>query len=279
MRIAALLLLTTLAIAGEPDSSKERRPITANLENVGPETASRMLKEAVGLKVEIAPQLAVYKANLRLVGVPTHLAMKELGEHFHCEVRFLGKKRWHLAPKWQFDILDKLDTRMDGAPKFKKQPIGSVLEMIRKGAGVDITLDKTVDRALTVSLPAKKWTYRKLLDQVAKKAKLKWELRYGVVYVASKERLKQLPVLVPELRKHEERARLLGLKLDAVPLKKVGAKIGVDLRLPEEQADLEITARAKEITLAQALALMLYPQGLTATEKNGGLAVEKLPAR
>ena len=279
MRIAALLLLSALAVAEEPDASKETRPITANLENVGPETAARMLKKAAGLRVEIAPQAAAWKANLRLIGVPTSMAMESVAEAFHCEVRFLGKKRWHVAPRWQFAILDKLDKSMGKAPKIAKQPIDEVLETIRDGAGVDITLDRRVDRALAVSVPAKKRTYRCLLDQVVKKAKLKWELRYGVVYVADAKRLKELPVLVPELKAQALQARRLGLALKAVHLKRVGATVGLKLVVPKEQADREITARAKDISLPQALALMLYPEGLTATETNGALEIRALPPR
>ena len=281
MRTAVLLILVPLAIAEEPDASKEKRPITANLENVGPETAARMLKKAAGLRVEIAPQAAVWKANLRLVSVPTWLAMESLAEHFHCEVRFLGKKRWRVAPAWQFETLDQLDRSMGKAPKITKQPLDAVLETIRKGAGVDITLDRTVDRALLISAPAKKRTYRSLLDYVVKRAKLKWDVRYGVVYVADAKRLKHLPILAPELQSPTLRGQRLKLALKAVPLKRVGAKLGIGAKLvvAEEHGDKEITAQAADITLSQALALMLYPVGLTATEADGALKVQKLPPR
>jgi len=277
MRLAILLVLSALAAAGEPDASRETRPITANLENVGPETAARMLKEAAGLRVEIAPQAAAWRANLRLINVPTSTAMRSVAEAFHCEVRFLGKKRWHVAPKWQFAILDKLDRGMAEAAKFDRQPLDAVLEVIRDGAGVDLTLDKKVDRALVVSLPAKKRTYRSLLDEVARKAKLAWELRYGVVYVADAKRLEELPVLVPELQTQALRDQRLKLALEAMPLKRVGEAVGAKLVVPEELGDREITARATDITLPQALALILYPEGLTATETDGALAVEPLP--
>jgi len=279
MRIAVVLFLASLAVAGEPDASKETRPITANLENVGPETAARMLKKAAGLRVEIAPQAAAWKANLRLVGVPTSMAMESLAEHFHCEVRFLGKNRWHLAPAWQFDILDKLDGSMGKAPKITKQPLDEVLELVRTGAGLDITLDRTVDRTLVVSAPEKKRTYRNLLAYVLKKSKLKWELRYGVIYVASAKRLKQLPVLVPELQSPQLRGQRVKFALKAAPLKRVGASLRAKLVVPADQGDKEITARATDITLAQALALILYPEALTATEANGELRVQKLPPR
>ncbi|MHC4450542.1 MAG: hypothetical protein ACYS0E_10480 [Planctomycetota bacterium] len=281
MRIVALLLLSALAVAEEPDASKQTRPINANLENVGPATAARMLKKAAGLSVVIAPQAAAWKANLRLVGVPTSMAMESLAEHFHCEVRFLGKKRWHVAPKWQFTLLDQLDKSMGKAPKIAKQPIDDVLETIRAGAGVDITLDRAVDRALVVSAPAKKRTYRKLLDQVVKKSRLKWELRYGVVYVADAKRLKQLPILVPELKAKKLRDHRLKLALKAVPLKRVGAQLGIGTMfvVAEEHGDKEIAVQAADITLPQALALMLYPEGLTVTETDEALNVRKLPPR
>jgi len=279
MRVTAVLLLSALAVADEPDASKETRPITTNLENVGPETAAKMLKEAAGLRVEFAPQAAEWKANLRLIGVPTSIAMKSVAEAFHCEARFRGKKRWHVAPKWQFTILDALEQSAGRVERIDRQSIDGVLETIRKGAGVDITLDKTVDRALVVSVPAKTRTYGGLLDYVAKQAKLEWELRYGVVYVAGKKRLEELPVLVPQLRSGELRDRRLKLVLEATPLKEVGAAVGVELAVPDEHADRAITARATDITLPQALALMLYPEGLTVAEAEGTLTVQPLPQR
>ena len=46
-----------------------------------------------------------------------------------------------------------------------------------------LTLDRAIAGAQLVSVSAKR-TYRALLDHVTRKAKLKWKLRYGVVYVA-----------------------------------------------------------------------------------------------
>ena len=276
MRIAPLLLLTALALGEEPDASKQTRPITTNLENVGPEAAARMLKKAAGLRVEMAPQAAERKINLRLIGVPTVSAMKAVAEAFHCEVRFLGKKRWHIAPAWQFKILDKLDQSAGSVPKIDRRPLDEVLATIGKGVGVDVTLDRTIDGAQLVSVPAKR-TYRFLLDHVTRKAKLKWKLRYGVVYVADAKRLKKLPVLVPQLRSRELRERWLKLALKAVLLKRVGPAIGAKLVVSKELGDREITADATDVTLPQALALILYPEGLTVTEKDDSLEVRPLP--
>ena len=276
MRVTAVLILSALAFAEEPDAGKETRPITVNLENVGPAKAAKMLKKAAGLRVEIAPQLASRRINLRLVGVPTSSAMTSLAEHFRCELRFYGKKRWHLAPKWQFAILDKLAA---SAPKLSKRPIDEALDAIRKGAGVDITLDREVDRALVVALSAKKKTFRDLLDYVTKKAKLKWELRYGVVYVATKERLKKIPILVPGLKDRRLTGRRLDVTLEAVALDQVGTKLGVGLVPPKGEGARKITARARSITLPQALALILYPHGWTTREAPGGLEIHPLPPR
>jgi len=106
---------------------------------------------------------------------------------------------------------------------------------------------------------------------------LAWELRYGVVYVAGTTRLDQLPILVPELQADALRDRRLDLALQAVPMKQVGATVGATLVVPEELGEREITARATDITLPQALALILYPEGLTATETEDALALQPLP--
>jgi hypothetical protein len=278
MRIAVLLLLPALAVARQPDPEKERRPITANLENVGPDTAARMLKKAVGLRVEFAPQAAARKANVRLVGVPTYTAMTTLADAFGCEARFLGKKRWHVAPAWQFVILDRLDMKMGEKRKLAKLPIDDVLTIVRKIGKVDVTLDRAVDRTLTVSAPVKRHTYRALLDLVVKKHKLRWELRYGVVYVAAPRRLKVMPVLVPELTSRELRGRTLSPELRAMPLPKLGSALNVRLKVAKEFAAHPITASAREITLPQALALSLYPAGLTTVEKDGKFEVRALPS-
>ena len=84
---------------------------------------------------------------------------------------------------------------------------------------------------------------------------------------------------LPVLQKLNPVPHLVKLALKAVPLKRVGGTLRAKLVVPADQGDEEITARATDITLAQALALMLYPEGLTASEAIGELRVEKLPPR
>ena len=127
-----------------------------------------------------------------------------------------------------------------------------------------------------------KATYRKLLDRLAKLHGLKWELRYGVVYVAKPERFKKMPVLPPWLKSPALLRVRLPVAFNRVSLKKLAPTLtqlmGVPFVVPEEMLAREVTAQAKDVSLRQALALMLYPGGLTAVEKRGAVHVKALPA-
>ena len=263
VRIVLVLLFPAVALAGDRDPTRERRPITANLENVGPETARKMLEKAGGLRMQIAPQAAEWNINLRLIGVPTHQALTDVAKKFRCELRLVGKKRWHLAPAWQFRILDRLDKKMSVALE------GNALDAIAAAAGVNITLDRTVSEPPVLKRATKKKSYRSLLDAVCKKAKLSWDLRYGVLYVAGKARLEALPVLTPRWSNPEQRAKLVSPALKNVALRKAELPVVV----PDEFGDRVITAQARNITTAQALALALYPAGLTCEERDKKLHV------
>jgi hypothetical protein len=287
MKTAIAILLTflfpSLLFAGKPDMEKQRRPITANLENVDPTTAARILNKAAKLKVEFAPQAAAMRANLRLIGVPEATAMKSVAEAFGCELRFLGKRHWHVAPAWQFAILDKLAPKSDKSLKIAKMPIDQLLDLIRAETKVDITLDHEVSRELTVTIKARKLPYRTLLDRLVKQHKLNWKMRYGVVYIATPARLEQMPVLPPSFTIPKLRELQIPVDFKRVPVKALAKALeksgGVRFIVPKELAAREVSGQATKVSFAQALALTLYPRGMTAIEKDGSVQVEALPKK
>ena len=277
LRMLAVFVLAAAGAAREPDPEKERRPITANLENVDAPTTARMLKKAAKLKIEFAPQLADTRINLRLIGVPTFSAMKEVAEAFRCELQFLGKKRWRVVPAWQMTIYKAIETNKVAALDVKKMPVEQFLGLLRSELKIDITLDPKADRETPVTLRASKISYRKLLDKFVKARKLRWELRYGVLYIASADRFRQMPVLVPRLDTDAIRKLRLPVSFKNAPLGNVGqtlrALAGKPFVIPKENDALAVTARAREITFEQALALILYPHGFTAVEKDDAIHV------
>ena len=158
--------------------------------------------------------------------------------------------------------------------KIDKMPIEQFLARVRAETKVDITLDRSLDRELKVTMRVPKITYRTLLDRLVKRTGLKWELRYGVVYVAKPERFKKMPVLPPWLKSPALLRVRMPVAFNRVSLKKLAPTLtqlmGVPFVVPEEMASREVTAQAKDVSLRQALALMLYPGGLTRLAPRSG---------
>jgi len=282
MRCAVAALLTTIAFAGEPDAETQVKPITLELDNCGPKVAAKILLRKAKLRVEFAPQAAARRANVRLINVPTVAGMRTIAEHFRCEARYLGKRRWRLAPAWQFAILEKIESRRIVPVNVTKMPIAEFLATVRTATEIDITLDPRVDRASTVTMRATKISYRKLLDRLVKAQRLAWELRYGVLCIAERKQLDQMPVLPPQLASAALRKLRTPLAFEGVTLGAIAPQLeklmGVPFVVPDEMNAQTVTARAKDVTLEQALALLLYPHGWTAEEKDGAVHVKALPA-
>ena len=280
-RIAVALLVSIIAFAGEPDIEKEVKPISLELVNCGPDAAAKILLREAKLRVEFAPQAAARRANVKLINVPTVSGMKTIAEHFGCQVRFLGKRRWRVAPAWQFAVLDKIELRRDTPLNVKKMPIEEFLETVRTETGVDITLDPRVDRESTVTLRASKISCRKVLDRLVKALRLAWELRYGVLYIAEREHFDRMPVLPPQLETPALRNLRMPVDSEGVALAEVAPQLeklmSIPFIVPEGMKARTVTAHAKDVTLEQALALLLYPLGWTAEEKDGAVHMKELP--
>ena len=127
-----------------------------------------------------------------------------------------------------------------------------------------------------------KATYRKLLDRLVKLHGLKWELRYGVVYIATQKRLQKMPVLPPKLESAALQRMRMPVAFTSNSLKSLASKLtqltGVTFVVPEEMVAREVTAQARDITLRQALALLLYPGGMTVVEKDDTIVMQALSA-
>ena len=110
--------------------------------------------------------------------------------------------------------------------------------------------------------------------------KITWKLRYGVLYIASAERFESMPVIAPRLKSDALRKLRLPVSFKDASLEKIGTTLklltGVPFIVPKNIGARTVIAQAREVTLEQALALMLYPYGWTAVEKDGAVHVEQL---
>ena len=101
-------------------------------------------------------------------------------------------------------------------------------------------------------------------------------MAYGVVFVSTKERMKALPKLSPRLPNGKQRVSVHFVKTTVPRVANyLTAATGAKFVVGEKAKPLEVDAVANKLTLAQALALSLYPIGCTAEAKEGSIFIKK----
>ena len=101
-------------------------------------------------------------------------------------------------------------------------------------------------------------------------------MAYGVVFVSTKERMKALPKLSPRLPNGKQRVSVHFVKTTVPRVANyLTAATGAKFVVGEKAKPLEVDAVANKLTLAQALALSLYPIGCTAEAKEDSIVIKK----
>jgi len=278
MRIAILLLLAPLALADE-----EVRPgdgLILSFDNATAETAAKLLKNDAGLKVQFAPQCKGKRIELQIRGLPAKSAIERIAEAFDCKAQHRGGMKWRVLPGWQIDLLKKLEGTRVVDLAVDEMRLDQFLRLVRDQTRADIVLDPAIQASRTITLQANNTNYRALLDLVTQPNEMRWELRYGVVFISTATRLKNMPIHPPAIP-GTARTRV-PINFDKVNLPAVcqmfQVLMGVRIEVPKEFAKTKVSAKVKRVRFDEALALLLYPVGLTVTEKESALTVGRLPA-
>jgi len=279
MRITLLLILASWVAADEP--APKIKPLTLALKQTTATGAKWALEQHPGIeRVDFAPQVAHLKVDIECSGLQPEKAIEQVATAFGCEAQKLGAKRWLIAPAWKIAISKNLVNRKLAKVSFKEAPLSTVLDFLRAVSGSSIHLDPEVDATRNVTLQLTNVTFGDAVGLVTELTQLKWELRYGVVYIASAERLKKLPVVSPRIKGMEKRRVMLQFDGATLPMvaNYMQAAAGVQVVMPRGAAARAVSVKAN-VSVEQAFALIFYPLGLTAFEKDGVVHVQPVDAK
>ncbi|MHC4410243.1 MAG: hypothetical protein ACYS0F_14740 [Planctomycetota bacterium] len=249
----------------------ERLTIQFDRENV--DRIVRVIETHAGAKVEVATEYRGRKVSVQAENQTVPDVLEKIAVALGGASKKLGPDRFRIAPKWQHAILEKLEKNRVHGLTMEDAELGQALRLFHTQCGVRV--HSTVDAKRKISFKADDVSYRTLLDTIAKAAGGSWQLRYGVAYLAEQEQLKGLPVRPPAIRKAPTIPLLLKGKTMREALTYLQAVTGRKFKWPKELPATRITVHVNSLALDHALALVLYPAGLTAAEKDDVIVVTK----
>ena len=261
MRITILLLLASLASAGD-----ER--VTLDFKNEHAMKIVKVLNMYSGAKIKLDAEYRDKTVTMRLSNSTAEKAYAELARVLGGAAWKERKGVWHIAPKWSIALRKKMTTTKLDAVVGGPSTLGNSLLALRLMSGINIVADPKLDLSKKIAPITDAGTVQKVLEKMCEKAGCVWSLRWGVVYLASKERLAGMPHTPPI----PMTGRLVALPFRKTTLAQVVnyfvAASGQQIVLEKSvDAKTKISVETQAIDFAQALALTLYPIGRQASMK------------
>ena len=261
MRITILLLLAGFSIA-------EETGVTFEFKDERATKIVKVISTYSGDKIKLDAEYRDKKATVVLTNATAEQGIAELARQLGGEAWKERKAYWHIAPKWSIALRKKLTTTKLDAVVGGPGTLGNNLLALRLMSGINLVTDPKLDLSKKIAPITDAGSVQKVLEKMCAKAGCAWSLRWGVVYVASRERLAAMPHAAPI----PMTGRLVELKFRKSTLAQVvnfltaasGQQIVVDSKV---DADTAISVEAKAVDCAQALALTLYPIGRQASTK------------
>ncbi|MHC4952667.1 MAG: hypothetical protein ACYTGZ_02160 [Planctomycetota bacterium] len=268
MRICALLLLATVLQAEEPR-------FTVDLKNFAVPTIVNMWQTYAGQAIVLDDAYADKEVSIKLKNATVPEAITELARQLGGAAWKRSKDNWHIAPKWNIALRKKLATTKLDAVVGGPATLGNNLMAIRLMSRLNIVADPQLDLSQRVPWVKDAGNLEIVLDKLTASAKCGWDLRWGVVYVASKKRLGALP----RSAAFAVKGPVVDLKFRKTPLqdaaKQIAAKSRHRLVLdPKADGKAKVTVEAKGLEPAQALAVTLLPVGHTAEIKDKTITIK-----
>ncbi len=189
----ALVLLCGVAAAADAK-------ITLDVKDKPLRAVARDIAKQSKLAVIVGPLRADARITLTLEGVPVKQALARVASAARAQVVKLTSKAVWIGRNlevWEKRLHASLVlTRLK--VDFKDRHIVKALRFVAGEMGTTIALDPEVSRTrkrntLMLTLKAADIPSRDLFDRVAASLDLAWDVRYGVVFLSTKERLASLP--------------------------------------------------------------------------------------
>lgn len=156
---------------------------------------------------------------------------------------------------------------------------------IAKATGFSVVMDPPSLDALLTAVPGKRplsGHAGKVFREALRPLGLAFDVRFGVIFIASPERLASLPVTAPSLPPALA-SKSVTLSFSGLPLSEAldtlarlkGIEIVLSSRIAEQVAAGRVTLAFRGVGLPDALALLLAPRGLTFAFSGGMVVVRR----
>jgi hypothetical protein len=294
----ALILLCQVAAAEEPK-------VTLKVKDTPLLAVAKEIAKQSKLAVVVDPEQAKAKITVTLEGVPARKALARVATLAHTQVVRLAS-----SAVWIGRSLEVWEKRIQATlvlttlrVNFKDKHLTKAFEFIKFETDVPIALDPEVKRTresdtLVLTLKVEKVRGRELLDLMAQSLDLAWDVRYGVVFVSTRKRLASLPRLGMDPARDgrmKDWEAILRRRLSAERVfidfrgsspesalrylsktRSVPIVIEDDIKTALKEAAMVIQ-KVEDISLQQALDLVLVPRGFKYVPTKEGVKVLRKP--
>jgi len=275
MRRLALVLLVAGSVAVGDDN------LTFDYRDVPAKKAVEVIATFSGAKILLDEKYDQAKLSLKVKGAPLDTCLEMLALAIDAKL-FRHGPIYHIVPKWKHALLETLHNGQRVTLTFEKESTVKILGVIATYFGVPMVLDPELgDPKASVKLANA--TVSAALEQTLKPNAAGYDLRYGVVFIATKKRLAALPKrlgipIPPRLEAERFTFSLSGesaTRILEVVARKAGLGLDIDKAIQPALSKKNVAMQLSNARIEHILAAILAPAGAKAVIKDGKLIVTK----
>ena len=234
------------------------------------------LNKHFGFKLTLGDGLASKRVTLTFREATAPQALRALADAAEQKLFRIEPGVYRIGINERERIFALLGEKMVQVTNFNA-PIKTTCQWLRSVTGTNIFVDPSVAGNPAVRMKAA-MTASQALDTITQQAKLAWDVRFGVVFIATAARLKTLPQESPFRALGLPAEKRVSLPLNNSNLKSAAsyltAATGVKITIDPELRSKRVTINATNVLLVDALALLLVPHGYTLEKKGDGFVIK-----
>ena len=271
----ALLLLAGLVAAEDKRLDYEAKDVALG------EVVKR-LNAFYGFTLELGDVSAAKRITIKLERATGPQALRKLEDVTGVKLTRVAAGHYRLGDDRAAAIRKAMNSKKVSF-SIRGRPISEIAPLLNQSSNVGFTVDRpAMGRKIDITM--NDVTLQQALDLMTEPNGLAYDVRCGIVCIATPDRLPRFPAKPPFTLK--KAGKSFGITLNGITLHAAlktlsagsGLKVRLDETIPPKFRDRPVTLHATKTTLADALAILVVPMGLTVVETDEGLVV-KPPAK
>ena len=234
------------------------------------------LKSRADIRLDIA--FGDTRITLKTDDLPVRSCLEKLAEACGGELFVLNARDYHIVPGWKHALLGKLHGKKITLD-YERESAKKLVQVIATDGGLDFAIDPAF-ADFKARLVVQDMTLVQALDTLLAQGKAAYDLRYGVVFVASRKRLAALPkrmplVTPPRLEKQRFRIdshRRAASEILADIARQAGLTPKIETQL-QPALKRNLTLRLRDAPIGHPLAAILVPANARAEIRGDTLIV------